>query len=711
MVAFFSVRRLVAVAAVLGAAIISIAGLPDDAHAADPSQPSTGPSAVSSLHSVAPATLTAGDETVELTGTVRNTGDEPVRNVQVLPRFSRTPLESRAEISQVSTDTSLSWGARYDAVYDPIADVLQPGEAREFTLKVPTELLGFAASGVYVVGVDVMGSPADDESRLHMHTSRTVVTWLPDDTAIPSVQVGLLWPVASRPTAMPDNSLLDNSLASQIGTDEPLSAIVEAGADAPVTWAVDPDLLDTATIMAGGYDVVSAGGAVEGSQADSDAARQWRSALDRATSGSDVLTLPYAVPDIEALAADEPQLAANVAEQSLATSAERASSISGTTAPAAWLDRGSVTERTLGTFAEAGTNTVVVPGDAVSSRTSQAVGTFTVGDSTLEAIATDTGLDQAISDAEGTTDARAAALSIRQRWFAETAMMALSAAELGESPQPVMATPPLRWQPNSTTAQAVVDTWQAIPWVDTAGLADVRSSSQAQEFTPDAVEATNRLPDSNVKATAELHQQSARYTGLLAEPGDFVDGLTLATVRAASTGWRSDPAAGDAYARATTDEVSKRLDDVSVTVPESVTLSSRNGTFPLTVTNDLDEPIAVELDIDSANVDRLSINDVETQQVQPGERTIVQVTAQASANGKVPISVQLTTEDGATIGPARPTLVNATDYGTIGWIIVVGAGALFVAALGRRAIRRRRHTTADVDGDSDDAEPAREAHR
>ncbi|PSL01351.1 hypothetical protein CLV30_11481 [Haloactinopolyspora alba] len=682
------------------------------APAADPAAPPAGPAATIALHSATPSVLRPSDDELVLTGTVRNTGDEPVRNAQVLPRFSRVPLESRAEIGRVGTDQNLNWGARYSDGYDPV-DALQPGETQPFTLRVPVELLDFAQSGVYIVGADVMGSPVDSEQRIRLDTERTVIPWLPRAGDLPTVPVGMLWPLADRPALMPDGTLLDDSLAAQVGAEDPLSTLVDAAADAPVTWAVDPDLVDTADAMTDGYGVVSPSGVIEGSRANSDAARAWLTSLQQATDGSNVLMLPYATPDLAALATTEPGLAGTVARRAVSVS-EQAARTFGASAPAGWLDSGSVSTDALSALAEAGAGSVVVPGDAVRPRPDGPSATFDLGEGSLDAVVTDSGLSDAVAAAAVAPDPQAGALEVRQRWFAETAMIAMSAADSGATPDPLVVAPPLRWRPSKAAAEAVIASWTSIPWVEPTSV-DTASNGTAgtdtDAVTPDPAEGTNRLPENNVEATAELHRQAGSYAGLLADTGTANQDLALAAVRAASTGWRSDPAAGRAYANSIADDLAAQLDEVSVTVPESVTLSSRTGTFPLTVTNDLDQAIVIGLDITSANVDRLRIDDVAERRIEPGARELVNVTAQAAANGKVPIDVQLTTGTGTAIGPARPTVVNATDYGTIGWLIVGGAGALFAAALVRRTTRRRTPEDAETaegttDGTAEDTDAA-----
>lgn len=721
-------RPLIAVGAV-AVATLGLTSLANAvAPAADPlGQPASGPAAVSEVHSVRPSVLTPRDTHVTLAGTVRNTGDETVRNVQVLPRFSRHPIESRSDIRRVATDESLNWGARYDAAYDVVDGVLAPGESRSFSLEVPADLLGFGAAGVYVVGVDVMGSPADADERVLLHTSRTVLPWMPPGAELPSVPVAVLWPLTARPSLMPDGTLLDDSLAAGIGPGEPLTAIVDAAANAPVTWVIDPDLLDTAQVMADGYRVMSPSGPVEGAADESAAARLWLSGLANAARDDEMVFLPYANPDVHAMTAAAPQLADELSGRSLAASDERAAGSAHNPSVAAWLDSSAVNDQVLTTLAEAGAETAIVPSNAISTDNRQPRGHIDLGDDDIDTVMTDTGISDAIADTAAAGSSLAAAADVRQRWVAETAMVALQALADGRAPAPLVAAAPPRWRPDSATAEAVIDTWTSIPWVQPARLAEIGGAAEPPAVTPKPVDGANALPENNIAAAARLNDQAARYTDLLADADaddadGIVDGLALAAVRATSAGWRDDPAAGEAYNTTIADQLTGRFGRVSVTVPESVTLSSHNGSFPLTVTNELPQAVNVRLDIHSTNVDRLRVEDVPVERVEPGERRLVTVNAEAAANGKVPINVQLTTKDGSPLGPAQPTVVNATDYGTIGWVIMAGGSVLLAASLVRRGIRRRRQAAEETPAADTPAteppaaaaaetEPAREAIR
>jgi hypothetical protein len=521
---------------------------------------------------------------------------------------------------------------------------------------------------------------------------------LPDVEPLPTVPVSLIWPVAAQPTLLPSGAFRDDSLATHVAPDGYLRAAVDAvdaAAEAPVTWAVDPDLVTTATAMAGGYDVVSGDTTVPGATAAADDAATWRESFITATAKGEVMLLPYARPDVEALAKADTGLADTVAAEAQAATTRLTPEISpGAVTDHAWVDGRGLDRASLDALAGAGVTTVIARADAVDPSTSGFARISTTGDDDIDAVLTDPGLDAAISAAVDADDPRAGAAELRQRWAAETALVAFDAAADERDPAPMIAAPPLRWQPRAETAVAVIETWTGVSWVRPTVLSDLDVPDQPPIVEPAPDDGSDALPPSAVAAAATLRTEAERYESLLAEPGGVGDSFDLAALRAASTGWRDDPAAGEAYTSGLTMALTAQLGKVGVTVPESVTLSSHSGVFPLTLTNDLDEPVMLRLDIRSTNVDRLRIGEVRPQRVEAGERATITVSAEAASNGKVPIEVRLVAGDGSPLGPSQRTVVNATDYGTIGWVIMAGAGLVFGWTLIRRAIRSRRAGSA-----------------
>ncbi|HEY9376369.1 MAG TPA: DUF6049 family protein, partial [Jiangellaceae bacterium] len=244
----------------------------------------------------------------------------------------------------------------------------------------------------------------------------------------------------------------------------------------------------------------------------------------------------------------------------------------------------------------------------------------------------------------------------------------------------------------AAAAQALIDVWTTTPWTQAAALADVPTPQRSVAVVPDpdAAATPPELTAEYVAEVSNLRRDSSRYAKMLAEPDALVGELRMAVLRSLATSWRPAPEAGTAYTSAVSADVSPRLDDVSVLVPESVTLSSKKGTFPLTVSNGLPQPVLVSVNVTADRPERLSVADVSPQRVEAGENATVEVTAEANANGKVPVTVRLTAADGSPLGSQQRMVVNATDYGTIGWLVIGLAVALFFAAAVLRLIRVRR---------------------
>jgi Family of unknown function (DUF6049) len=647
----------------------------------------TGPAATASLRVVTPAAPQPG-ETLVLGGAIENTGGEPLGDVQAILRYSAVPLDDRDDIRRVATDQDLRWGQRYTDFFQEVDAELRPGEKVDYQVQVPVDELNLETPGVYAVGVDIRAQPADGE-RQTFATERTVVPWLPDDE-LPAVPVALLWPLATQPSLLPDGTLLGDNLAGLLAPGGSLSALVEVPGTTPVTWVVDPDLLVTAGTMADGYAVTAADGTTSEGSGAADA-EAWLSRFGAATEGDELLLLPYANPDLPAVARDDERAATDTAKQALTATADWVSraQLAGGTA-IAWPGSGVADEPTLSALAAAGAQTVVLARDAVVGTTDGARAQVRAGDATLDAVLTDGGLESAIA-ATAAADPVAGVTALRQAWLAETAMAALAADGAAVAPPLLVAAPPPGWQPSADAARALVDVWVKTPWAHPTALADLPAGvDSATQTDPATTAVPTELPPEYVAAVAALKRDSARYAALLAEPDALVEELKTATLRSLATTWRGVPEAGTGYTAEVTAAVALRVGEVSVLVPESVTLSSNKGTFPLTVSNGLPQPVLVSVAVVADYPDRLSVADVSPQRVEAGENATVEVTAEATANGRVPVTVRLTAADGSQLGPSQRMVVNATDYGTIGWVVIGLAVALFVAAAVLRLIRSRR---------------------
>jgi hypothetical protein len=606
-----------------------------------------------------PAAPQPGD-TVTLSGTVTNLGDDVLENVQALFRYHSRPIQSRSEVARIADDPRLYWGWRPGHIFDAVSGSLAPHQSAPFQLEmtldshcseaVPddTPCLALSSPGVYAIGVDVNVTPADG-ARTTAATARTVLPW--NITADP-IDVALLWPIASTPGAVDDRQ----------------HTVIEAAAGRPVTWAIDPDYASSTCV-------------------EDDCAL-----YDAMADADDVIVLPAAVPDLGALAGIDAGVAAEVAAQSalaqrqfLATTTELRTARS----DLAWLDNSTVSAAAVDIWSDAGYTTTVVPADAVVPPVGGALARI---DDQL-AVLTDIGLSSALADAVDD----GSALQLRQRWLAETAM---AAGEPAESAAVLAATPPLGWQPTEDVAAAVLDVWTGTDWITPVGLSDL----DAEALPPAALEAAadsggSGLPADYAQSVVAAHHEIEQYERLLAEPAEPSELLTGAQV--ASTTWQNDLAGGREALSDLQAAVSSALEDVSIVVNPMNTLSSNTGVFPVNIANNLEQAIDVRVDFEPDNRDRMSIPPIETQRVEGGEQVTIQVRAEAVANGQVPVNVQLATVDGAPLGQTQRTIINATQYGTIGWFVVGGSALLFVGGLSWRMMRgRRRHNGDGANADA-----------
>jgi hypothetical protein len=658
--------------------------------------------ATAALRTVEPAAPVPGD-TLVLAGTVRNSGEEPLDNVQALLRYSRDPLESRSDVRRVVDDLEYRYGRRDERYFEVVADRLAPGARAGFRLEVPVDEIGFFEPGVYAVGVDVRGTPVSGP-RLTLATERTLLPWM-DGVDAPPVPVAVLWTLAAPPQLQADGTLRTDDLATEVAPGGTLTGLLDAARGTPVGWLVDPDLVATLGRMTGGYEVDAGDGTVQPGRGVG-AATRWLETFRSTVAGGDVSLLPYAVPDVVALARDDEAWAGSVAQDAVEASRDAVDDATGSAnAPRrprtdlAALPGGAADTAGLAALASAGITTVVLSGDAVSPTADRPLGRVAAGDTVLDALLTDPGLDAVAADtAAGASADDPGLVEVRQRWMAETALAVLDAGRSGDDPGGLVTAAPQQWRPDPTLARTLVDTWTSTPWITPSTVAEAAgeppSGGTSGVLAPDLPEDAAELPEDMVDAVATAHADVTRYLHLLAEPDEETAALEPALLRSTAAAWRVDPGSGRGYASTLSADAGESLRSVAVLVPRAVTLSSRTGVFPLTVTNDLDRPVLVDLELTPANPDRLRIEAVESLRVEAGEKAAVDVRAEAAANGTVPVVVRLSTTTGEPLGRAQQLRVVATDYGTIGWV-VVGLGVLvLVAATVTRVARRPRAEAA-----------------
>lgn len=665
------------------------------------------PLATVTLQRLTPAAATPGS-TLVVEGVIRNVSAERLASVQVLLRYSSDRLEARSEVAQVFTDHEFRSGTRDDDFFKELAPVLRPREVTRYRLEVPVDEMLLGDSGVYVVGVDVRATLLDG-SRVTVARTRTLLPWTVE-RRLPTARVALLWPLAARPALLPGGPLADDVLAGELAPQGALSSLVDVAASAPVTWVVDPDLLVTARAMAQGYEVRDAQGRVSPG-AGAQAATGWLRTLRAATAGADLVALPYATPDLRGLARRHPVWARGIAQQALAGAAAAGEVLDRTAQTGvAWPDEAAAGLPMLRRLAGGGIRTVLVraPRPVTEETASGELpdGQVVTAAGPIRLVGSDSGLDAVLAvagDPEPSLLGVARSLDVRQRLLAETLLAALEAPPGGDPPT-LLAAPPLRWRPDARAARALLRSWQSAAWITPVGAAPLLGADPSPAdggLEPGASpRPEERLSAAHVEQVRVMGQVAERLAAVLTDPEATREAYGLSLLRALSSGWRGDPDEATEYVGAVESSARDQLDQVQVVVPETVTLSSRTGRFPLIVANGMDQDVNVRVKVTPINLSRLSIKTLEPVQVAAGEKATVTVEAEAAANGRLPVSVTLVTEDDRLLGPPQRLLVVATHYGTIGWVVVGVAAALLFGAvvvrLARRGWAARRRSPAEL---------------
>jgi hypothetical protein len=645
-----------------------------------------------------PAIPTAGSR-LTIRGTVSNTSRAPVDEVAVALRISSTPLPSRGEIPEVLAGSGTRVGMGVPDAARPIADQLAAGAVSDFALSVPVDDLGLAAPGVYVTGVEALGSTGTGVVRQDL--DRTFLPWWPEGTAVQPLLLTTLWPLVGAPLRDATGILLNEEPAVEMSPTGRLATLVGAAAARPgvVSMVVDPQVVEAAADMADGYMVRAEEGTTDGVRS-SEVARflaELREAV--ADPQADVVGMLYGQPDLTA--ALRGRVLGPLLGQREAVDATT-EAVLGRSLPAevAVVPGGVADEPTLAALAEGQVRVTVLSDRALvlSSPTY-----FTASGSVLlptqegelPVLATDRRLSEALAMPMATPADRTAA---QQRLLAETLV---TVAELPETQRLLVAMPEPGWNPPIDGARMVVDTIASAPWVVPTTVADALAREPSTlprtliPYGPDQV--AQEIPADQVDRVRAQIRGLRDYAQVLTDPTSLPTSTPTTPTRGVSAWFRGDPTAGAELVAIVDQQVAGALASVRVVSSGSITVSGASGTIPVTVENLGTAPVTVGLTMSSTPPQLFSADPVPPFQIEPQRRRSVEVVAQVAAAGPVPVSIQLTTSTGDPFGEPGELTVSSSAYANAARILVrVALGALLLAVVvhGVRRARRRRRATA-----------------
>lgn len=624
------------------------------------------------------------------TGVVRVTGNLALTDVEVRLRLSRTRLNSRGELPAVVAGRTASRDGEVVAS-QRVPGRLTPGQQTGFDVAVDLADVGILQEfGVHVLNVEVVARSREGVGRAAI--VRTFLPWVPADRDFKPAGFAWLWPLVAAPARLANGRYADDGLAAEMDADGRLGRLTAAGArlgqQFPLTWVVDPALLETAEDMSDGYSVQpeEAGDpALDGTGAETAAA--WLDQVRAATGPGAVVTLPYADPDLVGLrrvAMTDDIRAARVRGDTLA--AELLAR--GVVSDVAWPADGFVDRPTLQALRAMGTQAVILNASAIPAELTlpfTPAGRANIGtrDGRLTGLLYDPVLTTALA---ARTDEQP--LLAAQRFVAETAMITAELPGVGPE-RTILIAPPRRWSPTPELLDRVVTASLQAPWLSPASVEELRATRPPEiDREPLRYPRSARLrelPAPYLDAVQDLHTTITTFSAVLSEPEAIVPGLDAAVLRLESTWWRNRDARLGRLT-GTRGHVLAVRDQVQV-LPGSYTFGSKSGTIPVTVSNNLSQAVTVDIGL-TASPPRLRVGAIDPVRINAESKVQVEVPATAVANGPVVIRAVLRTPTGNQYGQAVQLRVQVTQFGTVALVITGVAAAVLFATAGFRLFRR-----------------------
>ena len=652
--------------------------------------------------------------TVRLSGTITNRTRQTQTGLEVQLQTSAAHFTSRDEMDFYLAHGEDNSGLEPAGIPFLLSASVAPGGTAAWSTSFRPDSYGISEFGVYPVTAQLQDLSGDVIS-----SGQTLLPFWPGQRAaslLSPLKISWLWPLIDQPHNQVCPALTNNDLAASLKSGGRLSALVTAGASHPeadLTWIIDPALLSDAATMAHTYYVGSKPNCTGATREPaSQAAAGWLTALREVTHDQPTVITPDANVDTTALV--HQGLTADLARAYTTGDAVAASVLHGQLSHAiAWPPGGTTDLRVLTNLATTEhVNTVVLnssemkpvnnsvvfqPDDAVASL--RVAGGLPVNvllsDDTL------TGVLKAGNTSTGTLPENTE-FAVRQRFLAETAMMA---AEAPDSARTIVVAPPEGWSPPETLASDLLHETTSTPWLTPATLASLSSTPDTQRTVP-----RQRLPASQqspgelsrgyLSQVSVLGARLGVYKSMLykPEPG-YVQSLDRALAATESAAWRGG---GKAQGLALAGGLSAYLDNAEKkvkiirSVPD-VPMGGSSGQVPVSIQNGLLQQaikvrVVASADNSPGRTSQLTVGQLPLVVVPPQQAVTVRLPVSSAPQGSTVIHLSLTSADGTPLTFTDTQLtVLSTRYGRAILFLIGAAIGVLVLTSVYRGIRRRLH--------------------
>jgi hypothetical protein len=211
----------------------------------------------------------------------------------------------------------------------------------------------------------------------------------------------------------------------------------------------------------------------------------------------------------------------------------------------------------------------------------------------------------------------------------------------------------------------------------------------------DMPQAADRVVQTSVLLSADA--EGARFARIAEDPDTVAGPRRLALLGILSSAWAANPSGWSTAVADYLQAGNALLASVRVEETSQVNFFASKSVIPIPITNDLAEAVTVYVTIDP-DTPLLAVEDSRVEViVPPNSQASAQVPVQAISNGKVTLTVELSSSDGTQIGPSRLVQVNVVAgwEGPVFTVLAVLVVAFFAFGIVRTILRRRKGITAD----------------
>ncbi|GAA1590159.1 hypothetical protein GCM10009742_40890 [Kribbella karoonensis] len=712
-------------ACLLVAASAATLSAPADAHPAD-----DDPVVQVSIDTFGPVAPKAGQQVV-IKGRVTNTSSVTFDAPQALACIDRTRLASTSALEAIPTEQNVPMDKRDSCsnltndslTFQRFDQPLAPKQTVNFSLTVPwKEWRIDGDTGVYVVGVTFRGETPDG-GRVMAGRARLLMPVIGKQPLRRTVNTALVVPLRFRPTQLGGRNFANDSLAKALAPTGSLGRLLALGNQRKVTWLADPAMLDEIKQMSKGYVILGQNGQTTLGTGQATAAGWLKEFEASAARGNQVVLLPYGDPDVAGLL-DSGAPLKDLVGQARTKTEHSGGELTRTFTNGLWLEGGAAASRYLGTasggFAGSTSDDLNLVNSSSWTAATRPVLTSTPvydvltpesPDHAVRTVIADSALTEGGPDPETTDDP----LQVRQRFAAVTALIAAA----GSSTASVVAVPPRGWDPNGTATAALAGSL-SLPWIKTADLSTIVATTPKPQPTkaPTAPRTNGVLSEAQLQSVSQLDAATTTMQNLLVDGSQLPEVMTQALLRSTSSGWKGYPEEAQYFTSIELGSAKQQLGKVHLVNASvdrglrkeiKVNLAGSKGTFPLTITNETDWSVRVGIVVTPVNRTDLKIKTPQTVVLGPGQKWTPRINASAEQNGLIRANAQVTNAAGEPVGKSQELLIQASQYGSVGWILVGAACALLFGTSFVRIYRRvriERRNPAAVTTTTDPAESA-----